>query len=131
MSFLTTITLSGLLLAYSGEPSRDHNFLFWLELSKSPSLDLQINALHRLGDVQRPEAVPAIEALLTSSQAELRYHAARTLAKIPHESSLQALSGRVNAEQDVYVRSEINRSIRILREVQTRSEGRSVPKDEE
>jgi len=113
------------------EASRDQNFLFWKGLLTSTSSDLQINALQKMGDLQRPEAVPEISVLLSSENPELRYHAARSLARIPHEKSLQALSARLPREEDVYVRAEINRSLRVLREFQSRVDSRAEPSPEE
>jgi|GEM_PF-3987031 len=92
------------------------NLDFWISQLKSSSIDLQINALEKLPEINNPKATPDIIESLQSPNAEIRYYAAVALAKLPTHEGLAALADRLVVEKDVYVKSEINRSIRKLKD---------------
>ncbi|TVQ79744.1 MAG: HEAT repeat domain-containing protein [Bradymonadales bacterium] len=99
------------------EPLKNHNAVFWTRALDAPQEELKLNALRRLSDIKPPEAIPAIARQFESSSPRLRYQIAWTLGRIPHERSFQALSKQLEREEDSFVRGEINRSLRLLREI--------------
>lgn len=100
----------------STDSIRSQNYDFWVKQLRTSSPDLQINSLAKIAEIKNFEAIPHVEKSLQSENAEVRYHAARCLAKLPNEKSIEVLANRFSLEKDVYVKAEINRSIRSLKE---------------
>lgn len=65
------------------------------------------NVAVALGNWGSPEAIPALAAALNDDEALVRGHAAWALGRIGTEASHQALRGRAEVEEDVWVREEI------------------------
>lgn len=65
-----------------------------------------------LGNWGSPEAVPALAAALNDEEPLVRGHAARALGRIRTEAAWQALRGREEVEEDVWVREEIALALR-------------------
>jgi HEAT repeat protein len=107
------------------------NLNFWVNILESPQIELRMNALKVLSDLKSPAAVPNIERLFQSEDARLRYQVAWALGRIPDSSSQTALARQLPKEQDSYVKGEINRSLRLLRDVFERKIDMSGPADEE
>ncbi len=97
-------------------PAQSQNTEFWVSKLQSSSLDLRINALTRLAEIKDPISIEPIQTLLNDSEAEIRAAAARALGRFPYEDSLKALEAALSSEKDSYVKSELNRSIRGLRQ---------------
>lgn len=114
MSLILTVVAGFLIQAT--EFNTNQNYRFWLAQLKNSSVDIRINALEKLAEIKKLEAVPYIaQNALNSSEPEIRYHAARSLARLPSQDSLAFLGEQLRNEQDVYVKSEISRSIRSLK----------------
>ena len=60
-----------------------------------------------LGNWGSPEAVPVLAAALSDGDTLVRGHAAWALGRIGSEGARQALKGRVQLEEDPWVREEI------------------------
>jgi epoxyqueuosine reductase len=65
------------------------------------------NVAVALGNWGAPEAVPALAIALNDDEPLVRGHAAWALGRIGTEAARQALSGRAEVEEDVWVREEI------------------------
>lgn len=91
------------------------NLAYWMNALESRNLDLKLNALFKLQELRDPTSIPAIEKLLSDSEAEIRAGAARALGRFPYDPALRALEAKLPGEKDSYVRSEMNRSIRGLK----------------
>lgn len=115
----------------SAESLRSQNYDFWAKQLTSSSTDLQINALAKLAEIKNFAAIPEVQKSLSSENAEVRYHAARCLAKLPNEKSIEVLASRIPSEKDVYVKAEITRSIRSLKEYFQKTMPAEPTEDEE
>jgi epoxyqueuosine reductase len=65
------------------------------------------NVAVALGNWGSPDAVPALAVALNDEEPLVRGHAAWALGRIGTEAARQALSGRAEVEEDVWVREEI------------------------
>jgi epoxyqueuosine reductase len=65
------------------------------------------NAAVALGNWGSPEAVPVLAAALADDEPLIRGHAAWALGRIGTEAARQALRGRVEVEEDAWVREEL------------------------
>lgn len=96
---------------------RNQNYDFWIQQLRSSSVDIRTNAMQKLVEMKDERAVREIKRFFESEEPILRYQAAVSLGRIYSEASLLALSNHVNEEDDVYIRSEMERSINRLKEV--------------
>src|SRR5690606_33962138 len=65
------------------------------------------NVAVALGNRGSPDALPALAAGLSDEEALIRGHSAWALGRISGEGALQALRGRLEVEEDPWVREEI------------------------
>lgn len=96
--------------------SSQQNSDFWISQLNNRSIDLQINALQKLGEIRVSKAIPALQRSLDSGEASVRYYAAMALGRYTYQESLEVLSNRLVKEEDVYVKAEIRRSLSRLKE---------------
>ncbi|HKU41750.1 MAG TPA: HEAT repeat domain-containing protein, partial [Polyangiales bacterium] len=78
--------------------------------------DLAKEALNELGSGEGAEAAPHIARALEHSSADVRRLAASWLGRIGDQSSVGALSGRLQEEQDAAVRGVLVEALEALRE---------------
>lgn len=69
------------------------------------------NVAVALGNWGSPEAVPALAVALNDDEPLVRGHAAWALGRIGTEAARQALRGRVEVEEDTWVREEIGAAL--------------------
>lgn len=125
------LLLFSLITASAPVANRDQNFDFWVKQLRSPLVDVQVNALEKLAEIKNPNAISEMARSLNSENADVRFHAAESLAKIPNQQSLDALGERSRIEKDVYIKAEINRSIRRLKDFfDSNTEDSSKPQDD-
>jgi epoxyqueuosine reductase len=65
------------------------------------------NVAVALGNWGSPEAVPVLAAALSDEEPLIRGHAAWALGRIASDGALQAVRGRLEAEDDEWVREEL------------------------
>jgi HEAT repeat protein len=111
----TTILIS-LIIQISPE-LLSQNKNFWMEQLSNPSVDIRINALQKLGELRFPDTIEAMTRSLKDPNSEVRFHAIRSLAKIPLEEARFQLQLRFHEESDPYLKSEIRRSMSAIDEV--------------
>lgn len=109
-SFILTLSLQNF-------PDRAQNVDFWVKNLSSSSLDVRIISLQKLAEIRNDSSLPAIAQSLQAPNPELRFYAAKSLSKFLNEAALQILSDHLATEKDVYVKAEVNRSIRKIQEV--------------
>src|SRR5213082_2991030 len=69
------------------------------------------NVAVALGNWGSAEAVPALAAALNDEEPLVRGHAAWALGRIGTDAARQALQGRAEAEEDAWVREEIESAL--------------------
>jgi epoxyqueuosine reductase len=72
------------------------------------------NVAVALGNWGSPEAVPALAIALNDEEPLVRGHAAWALGRIGTEAARQALRGRLEGEEDAWVREEIASSLHVV-----------------
>jgi len=65
------------------------------------------NVAVALGNWGAPEAVPSLAVALNDEEPLVRGHAAWALGRIGTEAARQALRGRLEGEEDAWVREEV------------------------
>ena len=113
MSFVIITMLSALL---SVPDHLNQNLNYWIKQLDSQSLDMQLTAIRKLQDIRNPQSISALQRELEELNPEVRAAAARALGRFPFEEALKAMEARLPTESDSYVRSELNRSIRGLKQ---------------
>lgn len=93
------------------------NAVFWMQLLDAPQEEVKLNALRVLSNLRRADSVARIERLFQAESPRLRYFVAATLGRIPSPLSQAALTRQLSKEKNSYVKSEINRSLNLLRDV--------------
>jgi epoxyqueuosine reductase len=73
------------------------------------------NVAVALGNLKRPEAVPALIGALDDEEALVRGHAAWALGQIGTGSALEALQRRAQCETDSQVLTEITDAISVIK----------------
>lgn len=95
-------------------------------LSRSDRADLRINAAQQLAEMPPTQALELLKGLLADSDAEVRYHAMRSLARFSIEDAALVAQERLPAEKDPYLTSELKRTIESIQKnvelIKTRSE---------
>jgi hypothetical protein len=113
MSFIIISVFSSLL---SIPDHLNQNLSYWMRQLDSQSLDLQLTAIRRLQEIKDPTSIASLQREFDESNPEIRAAAARALGRFPFEEALKALEARLPKESDSYVRSELNRSVRGLKQ---------------
>ena len=99
------------------DANRDQNIDFWINQLNSESMDLNINAIEKMAELQDPKALDYLASTLRTAGPEVRFHIAKALGRFPTEAvATQILGPAQAAEKDVYVKAEMNRSIRFIRD---------------
>jgi len=99
------------------DANRDQNIDFWINQLDSESVDLNINAIEKMAELQDPKALSYLASALRTAGPEVRFHIAKALSRFPTEAvATQILGPAQAAEKDVYIKAEINRSIRFIRD---------------
>lgn len=117
-----------ILLGVQTLPNQNQNLEFWSRNLRNPSLDIRINAIQKIQELKSSESAAALTESLSSPDAEVRAAAARALGKLPYDNALVALESKVGQETDSYVKAEINRSIRGLKQVFQKQEEKAAGK---
>lgn len=86
------------------------NQSYWIKQLQNPSPDLRMNALAVLGELKDPDTVDRIASTLSDREPRVRFYAIQALAKIVSDSSARALTARIDAESDPYLKSELRRA---------------------
>jgi HEAT repeat protein len=123
MSLLASVFLS---LLISSPEHLNQNLSYWLQALDSKSIDIQLTSIKRLQEIKDPQSISSIQRKLEDSEPELRAAAARALGRFPYETALKAMEAKLPTETDSYVRSELNRSIRGLKQTFKKQEEKAA-----
>jgi epoxyqueuosine reductase len=83
------------------------------------------NVAVALGNCGSPDAVPVLASALSDAEPLIRGHSAWALGRIASDGAVQALRGRLDVEEDAWVRDELELA---LEEAAGRSSPRLTPR---
>lgn len=96
-------------------PEPDQHLSYWMNTSRThPHTLIRKNAVHVLGQLKRPEAVPIIIEALHDESYQVRLEAAQALGHQGDERAFTALREVIERDPDRSVRRAAERSIELI-----------------